>query len=70
MMVHSVQAELKAVANGSFINRTYIMYNYFVIIGPKVIGRIGNASNATDAFSKIAAKQSRSCPGATIQAHI
>src|SRR3990170_4567183 len=34
VMVHAVQAELKALANGSFINRTYMMYNYFVIIGP------------------------------------
>jgi len=59
LMVHSVQAELKAVANGSFINRTYMMYNYFVIIGPKNDpAGIGNASNATDAFIKIAAKQS------------
>jgi len=59
LMVHSVQAELKAVANGSFINRTYMMYNYFVIIGPKSDpAGIRNASNATDAFNKIAAKQS------------
>lgn len=59
LMVHSVQAELNAVANGSFINRTYIMYNYFVIIGPESDpAGIGNASNATDAFIKIASKQS------------
>jgi len=59
LMVHSVQAELKAVANGSFINRTYMMYNYFVIIGPQNDpAGIRNASNATDAFIKIAAKQS------------
>ncbi len=59
VMVHAVQAELKAVANGSFINRTYMMYNYFVIIGPENDpAGIKNASNATDAFSRIAAKQS------------
>ncbi|HEX7627447.1 MAG TPA: substrate-binding domain-containing protein [Candidatus Methanoperedens sp.] len=59
LMVHAVQAELKAVANGSFINRTYMMYNYFVIIGPENDpAGIRNASNATDAFIKIAAKQS------------
>jgi len=59
LMVHAVQAELKAVANGSFINRTYMMYNYFVIIGPdNDPAGIRNASNATDAFRKIAAKQS------------
>ncbi|MFZ3058979.1 MAG: substrate-binding domain-containing protein [Candidatus Methanoperedens sp.] len=59
VMVHAVQAELKAVANGSFINRTYMMYNYFVIIGPENDpAGIRNASNATDAFRKIATKQS------------
>ncbi|MDD1744892.1 MAG: substrate-binding domain-containing protein [Candidatus Methanoperedens sp.] len=59
VMVHVVQAELKAVANGSFINRSYMMYNYFVIIGPENDpAGIRNASNATDAFNKIAAKQS------------
>lgn len=59
LMVHSVQAELKAVANGSFINRTYLMYNYFVIIGPENDpAGIRNASNATNAFTRIATKQS------------
>ena len=58
LMVHAVQSELKAVANGSFINRTYMMYNYFVIIGPENDpAGIKNASNATDAFRKIASKQ-------------
>jgi tungstate transport system substrate-binding protein len=58
LMVHAVQSELKAVANGSFINRSYMMYNYFVIIGPEndPVG-IRNASNATEAFNKIAKKQ-------------
>lgn len=59
VMVHAVQAELKAVADGSFINRTYMMYNYFVIIGPDSDpAGIKNASNATDAFRRIASKQS------------
>ncbi len=58
VMVHAVQAELNAVANGSFINRTYMMYNYFVIIGPESDpAGIKNASKASDAFRKIAAKQ-------------
>ncbi|MCZ7397635.1 MAG: substrate-binding domain-containing protein, partial [Candidatus Methanoperedens sp.] len=53
-----VQAELRAVANGSFINRTYMMYNYFVIIGPENDpAGISNASNATDAFGKISARK-------------
>jgi len=59
VMVHAVEAELKAVANGSFINRSYMMYNYFVIIGPENDpAGIKNASNATTAFTRIAAKQS------------
>ncbi len=59
VMVHAVQSELKAVANGSFINRKYMMYNYFVIIGPENDpAEIKNATNATDAFRRIAAKQS------------
>jgi tungstate transport system substrate-binding protein len=58
VMVHAVQAELKAVANGSFINRSYMMYNYFVIIGPENDpAGIKNATNATDAFRRIASKQ-------------
>ena len=58
VMVHAVQSELKAVANGSFINRTYMMYNYFVIIGPENDpAGINNASNAVDALRKIASKQ-------------
>jgi len=59
VMVHAVQLELQAVANGSFINRKYMMYNYFVIIGPdNDPAGIKNATNATDAFRRIAAKQS------------
>jgi tungstate transport system substrate-binding protein len=59
VMVHAVQLELQAVANGSFINRKYMMYNYFVIIGPENDpAGIKNATNATDAFRRIAAKQS------------
>ncbi len=58
VMVHAVDAELKAVANGSFINRSYMMYNYFVIIGPlSDPAGIKNASNASDAFKRIAAIQ-------------
>ncbi len=57
VMVHAPAAELKAVANGSFINR-YLMYNYFVMIGPaNDPAGIRNASNAAEAFMKIATKQ-------------
>jgi tungstate transport system substrate-binding protein len=58
LMVHAVSSELKAVANGSFINRTYMMYNYFVIIGPEDDpAGVRNANNAVEAFKKIAEKQ-------------
>ncbi len=58
VMVHAVSSELKAVANGSFINRSYMMYNYFIIIGPESDpGGIRNASSSIDAFRKIATKQ-------------
>jgi tungstate transport system substrate-binding protein len=58
VIAQSIPAELKAVVNGSFINRRYMMYNYFVIVGPESdpVG-IKNASDALDAFRRIAAKQ-------------
>ncbi|HLB71197.1 MAG: hypothetical protein OIN88_14275 [Candidatus Methanoperedens sp.] len=34
VMVHAPDLELKTLANGSLINRSYMMHNYFVIIGP------------------------------------
>ena len=59
VIAHSVPAELKAVANGSFINRRFIMYNYFAIIGPESDpAGINSASNASDAFRRIAITQS------------
>jgi tungstate transport system substrate-binding protein len=58
VFVHAPESELKAVTSGSFINRTYVMYNYFVIIGPeKDPAGIRSADNASDAFSKIAGIQ-------------
>ncbi|MBU4340087.1 MAG: substrate-binding domain-containing protein, partial [Euryarchaeota archaeon] len=48
VLVHASGAELSAVANGSFINRTYVMFNYFVIIGPESDpAGIKNAKNAS-----------------------
>ncbi len=59
LIIHDVQSELRAVANGSFINRSYMMHNYFVIIGPEADpAEIKSAKNASDVFNKIAAKQS------------
>ena len=36
LLVHSPAAEMKLIENGSAINRQYVMYNDFVIIGPAV----------------------------------
>ncbi|MCX9012837.1 MAG: substrate-binding domain-containing protein [Candidatus Methanoperedens sp.] len=59
VMAHAVPLELKAVANGSLINRRYMMYNYFVIIGPESDpAGIKSAASAPDVFRRIAAKQS------------
>ena len=58
VLVHAPASELKAVESGSFINRTYIMYNYFVIIGPENDpASIRTATNAVDAFGNIAGIQ-------------
>ena len=45
VMAQSIPDELQAVANGSFINRRYIMYNYFVIVGPGVCRCVGHCCN-------------------------
>jgi tungstate transport system substrate-binding protein len=59
VITHSVPDELKAVANGSFINRRYLMYNYNVIVGPESDpAGVKSADNASDAFRRIAIKQS------------
>lgn len=59
VLVHAPDLELKAVTNGSFINRTYMMYNYFVIIGDESDpAKVKNAENAIEAFRRIALTQS------------
>ena len=59
VLVHAPSSELAAVERGSFIDRTFIMSNYFVIIGPGADpAGIANASSATDAFSRIAITRS------------
>ena len=58
VFVHAPASELKAVDSGSFINRTYVMYNYFVIIGPESDpAKIRSTSSAPEAFRKIAGIQ-------------
>jgi tungstate transport system substrate-binding protein len=59
VIAQSIPDELQAVVNGGFINRRYMMCNYFVIVGPESDpAEIKNASNAPDAFRRIATKQS------------
>ncbi len=53
--VHAKEQELKAVAEGYFINRHDVMYNDFVIIGPNDDpAKISGMKSAVEAFKKIA----------------
>jgi len=54
LMVHSPASEQQFVKDGYGTNRTSLMYNWFVIVGPDAdpAGTKG-ASNATDAFKRI-----------------
>ena len=59
VLVHAKNQELKAVAEGFFVNRHDVMYNDFVIIGPPDDpAKIKGLKSATEAFKKIAASQS------------
>jgi tungstate transport system substrate-binding protein len=58
VLVHAKNQELKAVAEGFFVNRHDVMYNDFVIIGPPDDpANIKGLKSATEAFKKIAASQ-------------
>jgi len=53
--VHAKEQELKAVAEGFFVNRHDVMYNDFVVIGPADDpAKIKGIKSAADAFKKIA----------------
>lgn len=55
VFVHATELELKAVAEGYFVNRHDVMYNDFVIIGPPYDpAKIKGMKTAADAFDKIA----------------
>jgi tungstate transport system substrate-binding protein len=59
LVVHSPSQETAYLANGSGVARWQIMYNYFAIVGPATDpAGVKNASNATDAFARIAANMS------------
>ena len=58
ILVHAKELELKAVEEGYFVDRRDVMYNDFVIIGePNDPAEIKEAKTATEAFAKIAKKQ-------------
>lgn len=55
VFVHAPAAELKYVDSGDFIDRTAVMYNDFVIVGPQHDpANIYSAKTATEALQKIA----------------
>ncbi len=57
LLVHAKPQELKAVAEGWFVNRHDVMYNDFVIIGPpNDPAKIKGEKSAVEAFKKIAAE--------------
>jgi tungstate transport system substrate-binding protein len=59
VLVHAKNQELKAVAEGFFVNRHDVMYNDFVIIGPPSDpAKIKVLKSAVEAFKKIAASKS------------
>ena len=59
VLVHSPSAELAFLADGEAVARWQIMWNYFAIIGPDTDpAGVRHATNATDAFSRLAANQS------------
>lgn len=54
LMVHSPAAEIDFVNGGYGTNRTQLMYNWFVIVGPNDDpAGTRNATNASDAFNRI-----------------
>jgi len=61
IFVHSKTAEDKFISDGYGVKRIPIMYNYFVVVGPKSDpAKIkGSGLNATDAFAKIASSKSK-----------
>jgi tungstate transport system substrate-binding protein len=59
VLVHAKNQELKAVAEGFFVNRHDVMYNDFVIIGPPDDpAKIKGLKSAPEAFQRIAASKS------------
>ena len=59
VLVHAPSLEEKFVADGNGVNRTYVMYNDFVILGPKEDpAGISGLEDGPEAFRRIAATES------------
>ncbi|MBP7554279.1 MAG: substrate-binding domain-containing protein [Spirochaetes bacterium] len=59
VLVHARSLEDKFVQDGFGVNRKDVMYNDFIVLGPKKDpAKIKKAKNITDAFTKIAKKKS------------
>ena len=59
LLVHSPDAEMKIVADGSGINRRLIMHNDYIIVGPASDpAKIKGVKSTQEAFKKITATQS------------
>ena len=59
LLVHSPDAEMKVVADGSGINRRLIMHNDFIVVGPPSDpAKIKGSKTTVDAFKKIATASS------------
>jgi tungstate transport system substrate-binding protein len=60
VLVHAKDLELEGVREGHFIDRRDVMYNDFVIIGPKDSGdRFGGMKKASDVLEAISKKKHR-----------
>lgn len=59
LLVHSPDAEMKIVTDGSGINRRLIMHNDYIVVGPAPDpAKIKGVKSTAEAFKKIAATQS------------
>jgi tungstate transport system substrate-binding protein len=58
LLVHSPDAEMKIVADGSGINRRLVMHNDYIVVGPASdLAKIKGLKATTEVFKKIAASQ-------------
>ena len=68
MFVHDKAAEEKFLAEGAGVKRHDVMYNDFVIVGPKGDPARAGGSDVAEALRRIATPRRPSSPGATAPA--